>query len=219
MKKLTRVATMVAFVILFAETSQADTVGITVKAGTLGLGADVTVPLVPSTLNLRAGYNWADLKLHVSLDQADSDGDFNWSTIPVLLDWHPSGGEFRLSGGIIINNNKVKLSSAPKEDFMLNNNAYAIESMDGSIKFDQVAWYLGIGSGNAVSDGHLHFSCDFGLMFQGKPKAEATATSAIPALQGALNSDLQVEVNKFQKDDLDSFIIYPVISVGMSLSF
>jgi hypothetical protein len=44
--------------------AQADVigVGVTVKVGTTGLGADVTVPLVTNWLNLRAGYNYGELR-------------------------------------------------------------------------------------------------------------------------------------------------------------
>jgi hypothetical protein len=38
-------------------------------------------------------------------------------------------------------------------------------------------------------------------------------------LQDAINADLQVEVDKFQKDTLDKFIVYPVISMGISFTF
>jgi len=212
---LASLATVVT--ISLAGTVQAGTVGVTAKVGTLGFGGDVTLPVI-SNVNVRAGYNGADLKVNVDLDQATCEGDFKWSSIPILLDWHPAGGEFRLSAGVIINNNEVGLSATPKENFELNGTDYSITGLDGSITFNQVAAYVGIGSGNAVGDGRVHFAFDLGVMFQGKPKAEATATAANPALQSALNADLQVEVNDFQKD-LDSFIIYPVLSMGISFTF
>lgn len=220
MKRAMRVATAAVLSILFVETARADgTVGVTAKAGTLGLGGDVTIPIVQSNLNFRAGYNRGNLKLNVDLDEATCQGDFKFETIPILLDWHPWAGEFRFSGGLVINDNKVDLSATPKEDFKLNGNSYAIDGMKGSIKFNQVAGYIGIGSGNAVGDGRLHMALDLGVMIQGKPKSKATATAADPALQNAMNSDLQVEVNKFQKDHLDAFIIYPVLSIGISFTF
>jgi len=194
-------------------------VGVTLKAGTLGLGADLTLPLVASNLNLRAGYNGADLTLNVDLTDAKCEGNVKWQTIPILLDWHPAKGEFRLSAGAVINNNEVLLTADPKKPLGLNGTDYVIEGMDGSITFDQVAWYIGIGSGNAAGNGRVHFAFDLGIMFHGKPKAEATATAANAALQDAINSDMQVEVDKFQKDTLDKFIIYPVISVGISFTF
>ena len=209
---------IVAGVCFVSAAACAGTVGITVKASTLGLGADVTIPIVASNLNFRAGYNGASLSREVDLDKATCDGKITWATIPILLDWYPAGSDFRLSGGMIVNNNKVALSAKPKEDFELNGVDYSIGGMDGSITFDNVAWYIGVGSGNAVGDGRLHFACDMGVMFQGKPKAEATATASIPALQDALNADLQAEVDDFQKD-LNAFIIYPVISVGVSFAF
>jgi hypothetical protein len=213
-----RLAGVAAVGVLLAGSAWAG-VGVTLKAGTLGLGADLTLPLVASNLNLRAGYNGADLTLNVDLTDAKCEGNVKWQTIPILLDWHPAKGEFRLSAGAVINNNEVLLTADPKKPLGLNGTDYVIEGMDGSITFDQVAWYIGIGSGNAAGNGRVHFAFDLGIMFHGKPKAEATATAANAALQDAINSDMQVEVDKFQKDTLDKFIIYPVISVGISFTF
>lgn len=217
MRKM-RVAGVAVVWLLLAGSAWAG-VGVTLKAGTLGLGADLTLPIMDSNLNVRAGYNGGNLGINVDLDQAMCEGDIEMKNIPVLLDWHPAGGDFRISGGIIVNNNEVKLSAKPKEDFDLNGNSYPITGLTGSITFDQLAWYVGIGSGNAAGGGRVHFACDVGLMFQHKPTAEATATAAIPALQGTLDADLQAEVAEFQRDTLDRFILYPVISVGISFTF
>ena len=218
MKEGIRMAGAAAVLVLLAGSTWAG-VGVTLKAGTLGLGADVTFPLVASNLNFRAGYNGAALNLDVDLDEAACDGKITWSTIPILLDWHPGGGDFRLSGGVVINNNKVVLSATPTQAFELNDVEYSIEGVDGDITFEQVAWYIGIGGGNALAEGRVHVAIDFGVMFQGKPTAAATATASIPALQDAINADLQTEVDEFQKDYLDSFVIYPVISMGISFTF
>ena len=205
-------------IILLSAPAFAGTVGITAKVGTLGFGGDLTLPLVASNLNFRAGYNWGNLTLDVDLDEAACDGEITWETIPILLDWYPAAGEFRISAGAVINNNEVIMSASPTEDFKLNGVHYGVTGMDGSITFDEMAWYVGVGSGNAVGDGRVHFVFDLGVMLQGKPKAEATATASIPALQNALNADLQSEVDDFQQD-LNAFILYPVISVGIAFAF
>lgn len=217
MKKTMRAAGVATVLVLLAGSAWAG-VGVGFKAGTLGLGGEVTLPLVESSLNLRAGYNWADLKLNVDLTDAKCEGDIKWQTIPILLDWHPASGGFRISAGPVINNNEVRLTADPKKPLGLNGADFVIESMDGSITFDQVAWYLGIGNGNAAGDGRVHFVFDLGVMFHGKPTAEATATASDPAAQGALDQALQNEVNDFQKD-LDRFILYPVISAGIAFTF
>src|ERR1039458_4815914 len=104
MKRTMRVAMVAVLSILFVETARADgTVGVTAKAGTLGFGGDVTIPIVSSNLNFRAGYNGGSLTVNVDLDEATCQGDIKLETIPILLDWHPWAGEFRFSGGLVIN--------------------------------------------------------------------------------------------------------------------
>ena len=210
-------AMLAAVLVLLAGSARAD-VGVTLKAGTLGLGADLTLPVVPD-LNFRAGYNGAALSRDIELNEAECEGKIRWSTIPIFLDWHPGGSDFRLSGGAVINNNRVTLSAAPTQTFTLDGVDYSITEMEGKITFDRLAWYIGIGGGNALAEGRIHVAFDLGVMFQGTPEAEATATASVPAFQPYLDADLQKELNDFQKDDLDSFTMYPVLSVGFSLHF
>jgi hypothetical protein len=193
-------------------------VGATVKVGTLGLGAEASVGIAPR-LNVRAGYNTLSYERDFTMDDADVTGELDWQTIPILLDWHAFGGGFRISAGGVINNNEVLISADPTEPFELQDAAYWIDSLDGKITFDSTSWYLGVGYGNAVDrDGRWHVSCDFGVMYHGEPKVEATAVAQDPLIQALLDQDLQKEVADFQ-DDIKAFVWYPVVSVGVSFRF
>ena len=213
---------MLAAGIIFAEDAvkneSTSIIGVTAKVGTLGVGADLTLNMGPY-FNLRGGYNGIVLNQTVNLDEAKVDSELNWQTIPILLDWYPAGGGFRISAGAVINNNKIILSATPGDTIKLEGTDYEVESLDGEISFNQLSWYAGIGSGNAVGkDGRVHFACDFGVMFHGAPQAEATATAGSAALQAMLNADLQDELVKFE-EDAKPFAFYPVISFGISFGF
>ncbi len=81
----------------------------------------------------------------------------------------------------MINQNEIVLSADPNEPIELEDTDYNIESMDGSIEFQTFSPYLGIGYGNAVIPGRVHFTCDFGFMFHGAPQVTATAQATLPA--------------------------------------
>jgi hypothetical protein len=82
-----------------------------------------------------------------------------------------------------------------------------------------MAPYAGIGYGNACgADGRWHFSCDFGVMFQGEPKVSAQATASDARLQPYVDEALAREVADIQ-DDANAFKYYPVISFGVSFRF
>jgi hypothetical protein len=193
-------------------------VGVTAKVGTLGVGGDLTVGL-GSELNLRGGYNWFSYDRTVSLNEADLDGTLDMNTIPVLLDWHCFGGGFRISGGVVVNNNEISLSATPGTVLELDRRGFRVESVDGSVTFDELAPYAGIGYGNAIGkDGSWHFFCDFGVLFQGEPEVQATAKASNPGVQGALNRALQVEIDDYQKD-IEDYAYWPVIAIGLSYRF
>jgi hypothetical protein len=208
---------MAAGLVLFSVSARAD-VGVTLKASTLGFGGDVTVPLVASNANLRVGYNWFSLDVITTMDEAECEAGIRWQTVPILFDWHPAQDGFRISAGLVINGNKVALSSEPTRDYEVTGASYDILGLNGDITFDDTAWYFGIGCGNAaLAEGRLRFSCDVGVMFQGTPRARASARAADPAFQSALNADVQEEVDDLQ-DDLNTTLFYPIISLGISFA-
>ena len=190
----------------------------TFKLGTLGPGLDITAGL-GSSISLRAGINHFDMAQSFDLDDADVNGRLRWQTIPFLVDWFPASGGFRLSGGMIINNNRIKISAIPSRSFELSGARYMLESLDGHIRFASRAPYLGIGYGNPAGlEQRWHVAADFGVMFQGRPRVYARAVTAYPPLQEMVDRDLEEERAKFE-EDISSFRFYPVMSLGISRRF
>jgi hypothetical protein len=193
-------------------------VGLTGKVGTLGIGGDLTVSL-GERANARVGLNWGEYDYSVDMDEADVDGDLDLQTIPILLDLHPAAGGFRFSLGVVLNRNEVALSADPKEPLTLDGIDFDIDSMNGTIEFDELAYYVGIGYGDAVgSEGRWNFACDFGVMYHGTPDVTARATATNPAVQGLLDASLAKEVDEFE-DDSDPYKWYPVVALGVSFAF
>jgi len=195
-------------------------IGTAVKVGTTGFGADVTFGLA-ETMNLRAGLSMLSLSFDFEDDDDDDELTLNidLQTIPLLLDWHPWRNNFRLSGGIMLNNNELSLEADAGEEVTLNDVEYRVDSLSMDVAFDTVSPYLGIGYGNAVRQGgRWRFAFDFGVMFHGTPKVTGRAEASNPALQERLNRDFDEELEEL-RDDLSGFTMYPVLTLGLSYRF
>jgi hypothetical protein len=202
---------------------QAPALGVTLKAGTPGIGGDVTIGLHPK-FNTRLGVNafWYGLSDSETNDEGvtvDLQADLEWLTIPIMLDWHPWESGMRVSLGAMINKNNIALSG-DSTSVEFNEVDYVLrDGVEGEVTFNTFSPYLGIGYGNAAdTSGHWHFACDLGVMFQGAPQIEMNAVSAIPFLQAALDADLDKEVEELE-DEFEDFTMYPVVSFGVSYTF
>jgi len=205
-------------------------VAVTAKAGTLGLGAELTVGLSP-LWNVRLGgnaFNYTDDRREVSGIFYDATAHLR--TASALLDFHPGGGGFRLSAGAIYNDTRIDGNSLVPASGSYDIGgvqvpAVLVGTLDGQIKFDPVVPYVGLGWGNAVGPGRqLRFAADVGAMFQGKGKV--TLTPRIPAgsplnnptARAALQILLDREEGDIEKDVAD-YTVYPVVSIGVSYRF
>lgn len=190
------------------------------RASTLGLGAELTAGL-SDRVNVRLGGNIFTYSRSFTQDDSDQfDLDLELRSVSGILDWHPSAGGFRLSGGVIGNGNKAGLvARAAGASYEIGNNRYAVSdvgSLTGTANVGNVAGYAGIGWGNPVGEGkRLGVVFDLGVAFQGSPQVTLRATGPI-AGNAAFQQDLTLEEQEFN-DDARRFRYYPVISLGVSV--
>jgi hypothetical protein len=201
-------------------------VGLGLKVGTTGPGLDLTFGL-REKLNLRTGVSYYNIS--GKLEKADArieDSELNLLNIPLLIDWHPFGGGFRLSLGAFYTDNYVS-AKAKDQKVTINDREYTVSNLSGKISLkNNFAPYFGIGIGNAInkSNRRLHFSLDIGVMYSGSPDISLTATAYDPdpnvqrRLQEQLNQDIEEQKKKF-KDEADNYKFYPVITFGISYAF
>jgi len=194
--------------------------GLTLKAGTTGVGGDLTVGLTPN-FNIRAGigyFTWTQNDVGGDTDKKDVKVDL--LNIPITLDWHPiTGNGFRVSAGVLFDNNRGEISASSGQSVTINDHDYVVSSLNGKIDFNHVGPYIGIGYGNAAdTSSHWHFSSDLGVVYLGSPNVSLEATAADPSQQGALNNDVAAQISKYQ-DDVKAFKFYPVLTIGVSYTF
>ena len=191
-------------------------IGVTGKAGTTGLGADLTVPLISNWVNLRAGYNGFSFRPSTTQGDIKYKADVQLQNVPILIDVHPFHGSFRITGGVYYNKNEFDLSSIVDASTVGSGAGSGTVNLNGNISWSkEFAPYFGIGFGNAAADdsGAVGFSLDIGAYYQGSSDVILTeSTGTVSA------ADLAVEARQLE-DDLDSLKFFPVVTVGIHFRF
>jgi hypothetical protein len=205
-------------------------VAIAGKAGTLGAGVELTAGLAPQ-LNVRLGLNGYTYSDRREASGIEYDGDAKLRTATALLDWHPGGHGFRLTGGLVYNDSRLEGTSIPPASGVYNIGGVPVpvsfvRTLHAKADFDPVVPYAGFGWGNAVAPGKkLGFFADLGVIFQGK--ADVTLTSDIPAnspintTPGARDA-LDILIRREEQDledDAADYQYYPVVAIGLSYKF
>lgn len=192
--------------------------GITAKGGTLGLGVELNQSF-NEYLGLRVGLNDFSYSYDTTEDDIEYNFDLELSSKSLLLDIHPFGGNFRISAGILKNDNQFQGNAASQSSYTVGNNTYTpqeIGVLSSTVGFDDTAPYLSLGWAQQLEDSGLGFALEIGAIMQGEPEATLTATGALSNPQ--LQDDLQREEESLE-NDMKDFDTYPVISFGISYKF
>lgn len=168
----------------------------------LGLGFQATDSVVA-----RVGFNQFSKTYTTTSGTVNYNGNLKLSSVDLLADWHLFGGVTHLTAGLVYNNNKVEMTSVGQ--YTLNGNNYN-GTLNSSVTFNKVAPYLGFGWSGQPKNSGLSFNSDFGVLFQGKPKASVSG-SGNTAADATAQADLE--------NSLKNFRYYPVISVGIAYAF
>jgi hypothetical protein len=188
----------------------AQAAGIGIRAGTTGIGADVAWGIAPA-VSARLGYSALKWGYDVNTSNASYNGDLKLSNLSGLLDFHPLGPLFRITGGIILNDNKYQATGRP---------ASGSGSFSATVEpAHRAAPYLGIGWGNVAGAG-LNLYADLGVMFMGSPKAtlNADCTGLTPSQCTTLQGQAAAQQAELE-DRLKHFKAYPVLNLGVTIGF
>src|SRR5262249_1704962 len=95
----------IAFAVLGASAGAWQSGGVGARIGTTGLGVDFGWDIAP-TLGGRVGYSGGSYSRDVSTDDVNYDAKLKLNNANLFLDWSPLG-PFRITAGVIPNNNKI----------------------------------------------------------------------------------------------------------------
>lgn len=194
---------------LFCATAQAAGVGL--RAGTTGLGADYGWGMAP-TLGGRIGISGMTFNADVETSEINYDAKAKLLNLNAFLDWSPLG-PFRITAGIVGNNNKVDLVGRPRTGSFPPGS-----TLTGTVEPEHsIAPYLGIGYGNVWTTG-VNFYFDLGIMFQGSPKVDLIANCPPSPQCTAAQAQVAAEEQRVQ-EELKRFKYYPVFNIGITIGF
>lgn len=196
-----------------------DRLAIGIKAGTYGVGVDLTARVV-DWFSVRGTVNALDLSQSYSETDIDYDAKLQLGGYGVFADFHPWKNNFRISAGFLRNRNKIDLTGIPTQDVTIGDNTYTpaqVGQLDGTIRFKENTPYLGIGYGNAAKGDHrVRFLLDVGVIQQGA--GTATLTSSSPVAPPELLDDLSQEEADIE-DSIKDYKLWPIIALGVSIRF
>jgi uncharacterized protein YhjY with autotransporter beta-barrel domain len=196
--------------------------------GTTGYGLAFTVPVRNESLNFRTVMATLPYDTDNELDDIEYEVDLDVFSLGALLDWHPMNSGFRVSGGLFALQPDITASASPNENVEIGNTTFTpqqVGTLRAEVDYNRnLAPYIGIGWGNAVKPGSkVTFNVDFGFLYTDNPTISLEADSALadsnPALKAQLESEIAVEENRINEEDLEDFRYWPVLNFGVSYHF
>jgi len=210
-----------ALVGLLPITASAGSHGLALKGSTLGGGVEYEGTL-GDYLGLRLGVNYLQFGTDFTAGDINYDADFNLQTASGLIDWYPLAGAFRVTAGVMLNGNDADISASPAAPVKIGDVVYnpqMVGSLDGSVNFNDIAPYAGIGwSSGRGNQAGLSVAFDIGVLFQGAPSIDNYHATGPLAGNPAFEAQLAKEVAKVE-DELDPYQYYPVVALTLTYRF
>ena len=145
----------------------------------------------------------------------------------IIFDWHPFGGHFRTSIGVVINKHQLYGLTFDGNQFLLKSQRQIgndIANFSANIDFNKYAPYIGVGWTNDLHQrSDLRYSFDIGLMYHGRPDVRLHLSDPVGNVGGVLSSQ-QISARLREGEALiearlNNARVFPVISFGLHYRF
>lgn len=203
----------------------ANPVNVSVGVSTLGLGIQASTALIPGTLDLAVGINRFTYQRQEVYSGNNSSIPYSaglrLQTIPVLLNYYPFHGVFRVTGGAMINSNQITIDSqGGSGSYTINGRSYPaseVGTFSSQMVWKRVAPYLGIGWGSKAAR-HTGFSMgfDIGVLYTGSPTVTLQASN--PTHNATLAQNVAADQASINRS-ASSVRFWPVIGVRVGYDF
>ena len=203
---------------LFQVEAHAQQHSISGKLGLLGLGIEYSYAIT-ERLAVRGMLYGAGYSFDAEESGIEYDFDLDWDSLSVALDFHPLANSFRLSAGLMKNDNGLRAHSAPTQNITIGDTTYTpaeIGSLDGRIGFDGISPFVGLGWDWSRSR-RFGATLDLGLVRQGSPDVSLSATGLLQS-DPDFRADVRKEADELEAA-LDNFDLLPYVTVGVTFRF
>lgn len=216
MKRIVLLGLALLFFAATAPSSSAQNVALGVQAGTMGPGIQAHIN-AGEKLNVRLGGNlisysrtdqYTDESEGITLE---AKSDINLGSMMAVIDFHPTGGAFRFTGGLFYNGNDFSTRVISLDDYVFSEtktfSAERLGELSGDFQWPNWNPYLGLGFGNGPEKA-VSFQFDLGVLYTGSPTLDLEGTGFIAP---TANQDAQIN------EGIESFQFYPYLSLGFGV--
>ena len=219
MKRIALLAVVLSGAMVSAAPAQ---VGISIRAGTLGVGGELS--LRPNRyLGLRLGGNYLSFTRSATVSGIAYDLTPKLKSGSGILDLHPFGNAFHLSGGMLWNSNQGSVVARLTGPITIGPQTYQpsdVGSLTGRVSYaNHYAPYAGLGFGGR---GRISLLFDLGLVFSGFPQVSMTGNTNLTGQAKAIFDQNVIQETQDIKADIESrtYLKYhPVVSLGLRVGF
>jgi hypothetical protein len=201
--------------------SAAPETGLSLGANLSTLGAGVEGGWRASDhLGLRLGANFLDFGFDETIDGAPYHFDTHLRSGGAVIDFYPFASGFRLTAGLRINGNDADANSTPTAPVTIGGATFTpaqVGTLTGTVDFNRVAPYAGIGWSGALFDTGFQLGLDAGVLYQGRPDVRLAASGPIasdPTFQADLASEESTVRGKIRWMEW-----YPVVALSLLYRF
>lgn len=198
----------------------ADGHAVALKLGAFGAGAEYTYA-ASERIAVRAALYGSQIGAEAEAAGIDYEVDVIWDSVAVGIDFHPGGTPFRLSLGVLKNDNGLRAIARPTNSIEIGNRDYAaagVGTLMARFGFDDTATYAGLGWDWSRNRRRFGVSFDIGLVDQGLPAVRLTATGALAADPG-FRADLAAEEAQLSREEGGDLDVLPFGSLGFVFRF
>jgi hypothetical protein len=212
-------ALVTATVVAVPVSAQQQRFALGLSGGTLGGSLSASFRPLPH-LGLRATYNRGSHTRNFQERDVNYDLTLYSDSVGALVDLYPTGGAFRITGGALINRNRVEGRTTENNVVTINGQQYPaalVGYLTAQARGNRTAPFAGIGW--APSRRRWGFTFDVGAAYHGAPKLTAQAHPTIPALVPAsFYQNLEAERVKEERD-IAKYKWYPAVQLGLTFGF
>jgi hypothetical protein len=209
-----RIAVVAVAGVLAVPGAQASRAGVDFHFGTLGLGLGLDAQVSRHT-GFRFGFSRFKTSSDWEEDDLDYEAGVDFDTVHGLLDWHPFGGKFRLTGGVMATDHRIDAAADVEAgDEIGDGQASQNGRLEAEVKFEEWTPYIGTGWDWRFDRSNLEMTLDLGVLARGDPDVELRETSDTGASQQDLN-----EAEDEIEDEWSDYNLYPVVQFGLLYRF
>ncbi len=172
-------------------------------------------------VGVRADLNGGSLSRDASTSDATYHGTLHLAALGLFADYHPWGGAFRLSGGVLLGTTDLQGNAVATANGTFTINGVQVsapgESLSAKVKLPSLRPFIGLGWGHAAKDSGVFGQFDLGLAY-GRPEVTLTATPNLAAAAASAGTSVESERVLLQNKAND-FRLYPVARVAVGIGW